>query len=110
MSDRQALFPRGGRERPGFPRHWSGCHLQLHIRVAAPQFLSNRGPAILSDTLKTIYLEAKLADRYWDEATPLDLWRLQKKSDFDARTLPLQPLELSLTMLRSLARFATLEN
>jgi hypothetical protein len=45
----------------------------------------------MSDELKSIYKQAGLADRFWDEATPVDLWRLQKKTDFDKNTMVLQP-------------------
>lgn len=45
----------------------------------------------MSDTLKNIYRDAKLSDRYWDEAIPVALWRLQKKTDFDANTMLLEP-------------------
>ena len=47
----------------------------------------------MSDALKSIFKQAGLADRFWDEATPVDLWRLQKKTDFDKNTMVLQPHE-----------------
>lgn len=45
----------------------------------------------MSDELKNIYKKAGFADRFWDEATPVDLWRLQKKTDFDKNTMVFQP-------------------
>jgi hypothetical protein len=45
----------------------------------------------MSDTLKTIYREANLAHSFWDDATPVDLWRVQKKPDFDRKTMLFEP-------------------
>jgi len=45
----------------------------------------------MSDDLKHIYKQAGRAGRFWDEATPADLWRLQKKTDFDKNTMVLDP-------------------
>jgi hypothetical protein len=45
----------------------------------------------MSDDLKNFYSRNGKADRFWDEATPVDLWRLQKKTDFDKNTMLFQP-------------------
>lgn len=45
----------------------------------------------MTDELKKIYFDAGLSDRFWDSATPVALWRAQKKSEFDQSRLPLEP-------------------
>jgi hypothetical protein len=45
----------------------------------------------MSDTLKNIYREADLASHYWDVATPVDLWRAQKRTDFDNDAMLFEP-------------------
>lgn len=45
----------------------------------------------MSDELKKIYSEAGKADCYWDSATPVQLWRAQKKSEFDQGDMVLKP-------------------
>ena len=45
----------------------------------------------MSDDLKKIYIGAGLADRFWDAATPVDLWRAQKNTDYRGGVMVLEP-------------------
>ena len=45
----------------------------------------------MSDELKKIYNNADLSDHFWDISTPMDIWRAQKKSEFDQGRMPLEP-------------------
>ena len=45
----------------------------------------------MSDELKSIYRAKGLAHQFWDDETPVDLWRLQKKTDFDKNTMLFHP-------------------
>ena len=45
----------------------------------------------MTDEMREIYVAASLSDRFWDTTTPTALWRAQKKTDFDAGEMALQP-------------------
>ncbi|WEN15108.1 hypothetical protein PY254_00025 [Rhodanobacter sp. AS-Z3] len=45
----------------------------------------------MSDELRRIYTEAGKADRFWETATPVDLWRAQKNTDYQAGIDALSP-------------------
>lgn len=45
----------------------------------------------MSDDLKNIYLAAGVGERFWDTSTPTALWRAQKKTEFDAGAMSLDP-------------------
>ena len=45
----------------------------------------------MTNELREIYVAAGLSDRFWDTTTPTALWRAQKKTDFDAGEMALQP-------------------
>ena len=45
----------------------------------------------MTDEMREIYVAASLSDRFWDTTTPTALWRAQKRTDFDAGEMALQP-------------------
>lgn len=45
----------------------------------------------MTNELRQIYVAAGLADKFWDTTTPTTLWRAQKKTDFEAKEMVLQP-------------------
>jgi len=45
----------------------------------------------MSDDLKRIYVAAGFRDKFWDTSTPTALWRAQKKTEFEAGSMTLEP-------------------
>lgn len=45
----------------------------------------------MTDELKNIYAKAGASEKFWDSNTPVDLWRAQKKSEFEQKQMPLTP-------------------
>jgi hypothetical protein len=49
------------------------------------------GPILMSDELKDIYAAAGLADRFYEGATPIELWRAQSDRDFKKEVFIMLP-------------------